>query len=96
MTKRYHDALVATCRSPWSLHFRSELFDQARRYHWLTTPHASSCRQQEHGEIRDAVLAPDIDLACTLVERHIRGDVAQAVSEFSDLARKPPARKPRK
>lgn len=83
--KRYHDALVATCRSPWSLHFRSELFDQARRYHWLKVIHARSRRQNEHLELRDAVLARDVNLSCTLIEKHIRTTVEQVASEVPGL-----------
>ena len=83
--KRFHDALVATCTSPWSLHFRSELFDQARRYHWLTMIHARSRRRNEHLELRDAVLARDADLACALIEKHIRTTVEQAASEVPGL-----------
>ena len=85
--KRYHDALVATCRSPWSLHFRSELFDQARRYHWLTMIHSRLHRRNEHLEIRDAVLARDSDLACSLLEQHIRTTVEQAVTDVPGLIR---------
>ena len=84
--KRFHDALVATCTSPWSLHFRGELFDQARRYHWLTMIHARSRRKNEHLELRDAVLAHDVDLACRLIEQHIRTTVEQAASEVPGLA----------
>ena len=79
--KRFHDSLVATCTSPWSLHFRSELFDQARRYHWLTMIHARSRRRNEHLDLRDAVLARDVDLACGLIEKHIRTTVEQAASK---------------
>jgi DNA-binding GntR family transcriptional regulator len=86
--KRFHAALVATCRSPWSLHFRAELFDQARRYHWLTMIHGSSRRKNEHLGIRDAVLARDVDLACSLIEQHIRATVEQAVSEVPGLVRR--------
>lgn len=85
--KRYHDALVATCRSPWSLHYRSELFDQARRYHWLTMIHSRLHRRNEHLEIRDAVLARDSDLACSLLEQHIRTTVEQAVTDVPGLIR---------
>lgn len=88
--KRYHDALVANCRSPWSLHFRSELFDQACRYHWLIMIHASSRRPNEHLGIRDAVLARDESLACSLVEQHIRTTVEQAASEVPGLVRRSP------
>ena len=76
---------MATCTSPWSLHFRSELFDQARRYHWLTMIHARSRRRNEHLELRDAVLARDVDLACSLIEKHIRTTVEQAASEVPGL-----------
>jgi GntR family transcriptional regulator, carbon starvation induced regulator len=85
--KRFHDSLVATCSSPWSLHFRSELFDQARRYHWLTMIHSRSHRRNEHLELRDAVLARDGDLACSLLEQHIRITVEQAVSDVPGLIR---------
>jgi GntR family transcriptional regulator, carbon starvation induced regulator len=78
---------VATCTSPWSLHFRSELFDQARRYHWLTMIHARSRRRNEHLELRDAVLARDVDLACALIEKHIRTTVELAASEVPGLTR---------
>ena len=81
----FHDALVATCTSPWSLHYRSELFDQARRYHWLTMIHARSRRRNEHLDLRDAVLARDIDASCALIERHIRTTVEQAASEVPGL-----------
>ena len=82
--KRFHDSLVATCTSPWSLHFRSELFDQARRYHWLTMIHARSRRRNDL-DLRDAVLARDVNLACSLIERHIRTTVEQAASEVPGL-----------
>ena len=83
--KHFHDALVSTCTSPWSLHFRSELFDQARRYHWLTMIHSRSRRRDEHLELRDAALARNVDKACALMEQHIRLTVEQATSEVPGL-----------
>lgn len=79
--KRFHDSLVATCRSPWLLHFRAELFDQARRYYWLTTINSRSLHPSEHLKLRDAVLARDIDYACSLLEQHIRTIVRQIVAD---------------
>jgi DNA-binding GntR family transcriptional regulator len=93
--KRYHAALVATCSSPWSLHFRNELFDQARRYQWMTMVNASVRRKSEHGDIRDAVLARDVDRACSLMEDHIRATVEQAASDVPGLARRAPTRSTR-
>lgn len=90
--KRFHDALVSTCTSPWSLHFRSELFDQARRYHWLTMVHSRTRRRDEHLELRDAVLARDIDKSCKLIEEHIRLTVAQATTEVPGLFLAPSAK----
>jgi GntR family carbon starvation induced transcriptional regulator len=90
--RRFHSALVATCRSPWSLHYRGELYDQAQRYHWLTMIHSRGNRRNEHPAIRDAVLARDIDLSCALIEKHIRTTVEQAASEVPGLIRGTPGR----
>jgi DNA-binding GntR family transcriptional regulator len=90
--RRFHSALVATCRSPWSLHYRSELYDQAQRYHWLTMIHSRMHRRNEHAAIRDAVLARDVELSCALIEKHIRTTVEQAAFEVPGLIRGAPGR----
>ena len=47
--------------------------------------HARSRRRNEHLDLRDAVLARDVDLACGLIEKHIRTTVEQAASEVPGL-----------
>ena len=49
--------------------------------------HSRLHRRNEHLEIRDAVLARDSDLACSLMERHIRTTVEQAVADVPGLIR---------
>ena len=47
--------------------------------------HARSRRRNEHLDLRDAVLARDVDLASSLIEKHIRTTVEQAASEVPGL-----------
>ena len=54
--------------------------------------HARSRRRNEHLDLRDAVLARDVDLACGLIEKHIRTTVEQAASEVPGLSRGTPGR----
>jgi DNA-binding GntR family transcriptional regulator len=52
--------------------------------------HSRKHRRNEHLAIRDAVLARDIELSCTLIEQHIRTTVEQAASEVPGLVRGTP------
>lgn len=72
---KFHDALVASCGSPWLLYFRSVLFDQARRYQALAVQLNQSLvyrGDEDHRAIMDAVLDRDEETAKKLVESHIR------------------------
>jgi GntR family transcriptional regulator, carbon starvation induced regulator len=75
--RRFHQALVSGCRSPWLLHFRSTLFDQAERYRSLGRTHRRSPRDVnvEHQQLADAALARNVAKACDLAEKHIRRTV---------------------
>ena len=71
----FHDALVASCGSPWLLYFRSVLFDQARRYQALAVQLNKSLvnrGDEDHRSIMDAVLDRDEEKAKELIESHIR------------------------
>lgn len=72
--RRFHTSLVAACGSPWLLHFRSTLFDQAERYRSLGRKYRKSSRDiaNEHKALAEAVLSRNADRACELGERHIR------------------------
>ena len=86
--RRFHSALVAACRSPWLLHFRGVLFDQAERYRSLGRMYRRSPRDigAEHQALADSVLARDIARACQLGERHIRGTVENVVNNVPGLS----------
>ena len=85
--RRFHFALVAACRSPWLLHFRGVLFDQAERYRSLGRMYRRSPRDvgAEHQALAEAVLARDVTRACRLGERHIRSTVENVVSNVPGL-----------
>jgi len=72
---QFHDALVAECRSPWLLFFRSALQSQALRYQSLAVKHhqAKVLRVvDEHKDIMDAVIGRDVKLSKKLLSDHIQ------------------------
>ncbi len=85
--RRFHHALVAAGRSPWLLHFRATLFDQAERYRSLGRIYRRSPRDigAEHQALADAVLARNVARACDLSEKHIRGTVENVVTNVPGL-----------
>jgi len=85
--RAFHDALARACGSPWLLHFRSTLYDQAHRYRRLTALHAPRGRgkSEEHRAIMEAVLARDTERAARLVEQHIRRTVDFALKHVPGL-----------
>lgn len=68
----FHLSLVAACGSRTLLAVRSDLQDKFSRYRRISVQHEPGGRdyQEEHTAISRAVLARDIDLACTLTEHH--------------------------
>jgi DNA-binding GntR family transcriptional regulator len=85
--RRFHYALVAACRSPWLLHFRSTLFDQAERYRSLGRKYRNSPRDvgAEHQALADAVLSRNVARACDLSEKHIRSTVDNVMRNVPGL-----------
>lgn len=86
--RRFHHALVAGCRSPWLLHFRSTLFDQAERYRSLGRLHRRSPRDVnvEHQQLAEAALARNVAKACDLSEKHIRRTVDNILTTVPGLS----------
>ncbi len=74
---RFHESLGAACGSPWLLHFRSILFEQALRYQRLVALHGPHKlhKKDDHRELMEAVLARNVKLASQAVEQHIRRTV---------------------
>jgi GntR family carbon starvation induced transcriptional regulator len=68
--KRFHDALVATCRSPVLQRQRRQLFDLSSRYRNLVRCVSSRDDLEEHRELKEACMARDIPLAKASIARH--------------------------
>ncbi len=85
--RRFHDAIGAACGSPWLLHFRSILFEQAQRYQRLVALHGPRMplKADDHREIMDAALARDEERASRAVEQHIRRTVDVALKHVPGL-----------
>lgn len=79
--RRFHDALVSACASPWVLRFRKTLYNQARRYRALSMKHsATPGRIDQHRQLMEATLSRNVEAACSLAEAHIR-DTAKNILE---------------
>ena len=85
--RRFHDALGAACGSPWLLHFRSVLFEQAQRYRRLTALHGPRVRrkEEEHRALMEAAIARDAPHLAALAEQHIRRTVEAALKHVPGL-----------
>ncbi len=85
--RRFHQALVAGCRSPWLLHFRGMLFDQAERYRSLGRMYRRSPRNvaADHQMLADAALARDATKAVSLAEKHIQGTLDNLLANVLGL-----------
>lgn len=72
--RRFHEALVAACDSPWLLRLREILFVQSERYRRVSVPLNSKGRDlhAEHKEIADATIARDRERACTALREHLQ------------------------
>jgi DNA-binding GntR family transcriptional regulator len=71
--KRFHEALVAACDSPWLLRMRETLYLHSERYRWMSLPRDRRQRnlQAEHEAIAAAAVARDSGKACSLLSQHI-------------------------
>lgn len=80
--REFHEAIVAACPGRWLFRLRSIMFDQLDRYRFVTkrAPEGLGGRKfEEHREIMNATLARDADLACDLIEQHIRDTSERAI-----------------
>jgi GntR family transcriptional regulator, carbon starvation induced regulator len=71
--KRFHEALVAACDSPWLLRLRETLYLHSERYRWMSFPRDRRHRNlhAEHEAIANATVARDTGKACSLLGQHI-------------------------
>ncbi len=71
--KRFHEALVAACDSPWLLRLRELLFVQSERYRRVSVPLDRAKRDLvgEHRELAEAAVARDVPRATDAIRRHL-------------------------
>ena len=71
--KRFHEALVAACDSPWLLRLRELLFVQSERYRRVSVPLDRTTRDLvgEHREIAEAAVARDPKKATEAIRAHL-------------------------
>jgi GntR family carbon starvation induced transcriptional regulator len=70
----FHAALASGCDSPWLLNLRTMLYAQSERYRHLSFALGRENRDvnAEHKAILDACLSRDPDLACRLIDDHLK------------------------
>lgn len=71
--KRFHEALVAACDSPWLLRLRELLFIQSERYRRVSVPLDRAKRDlvSEHRDIADAAVSRDVAKATAAIRAHL-------------------------
>jgi GntR family transcriptional regulator, carbon starvation induced regulator len=89
--RRYHEALVSACGSPWLIRLRGMLHRHAERYRMISLAHATAERDvhDEHEAIFDAAITRKTLRACRLIEVHLQRTtdaVRAALERRSDSA----------
>lgn len=71
--KRFHEALVAACDSPWLLRLRELLFVQSERYRRVSVPLDRAKRDlvAEHHELAEAAVSRDVPRATESIRQHL-------------------------
>ncbi len=89
--RRFHEALVAACDSPWLKRMRALLYQQSERYRRisLSTKPAGRCVHEEHHAIYEAALRRQTLRACRLTEEHLQRttDAVRAALRAAEAAR---------
>jgi DNA-binding GntR family transcriptional regulator len=71
--RRFHDALVAACPSPWLMRFRRVLWDQTQRYRALSMLQSRTPgRVDNHRHLMELAVARRQPEAMEAMEKHIR------------------------
>ncbi len=85
--EKFHEALVAASASAWLLRIRRLLYEQHKRYRFISILARDEERDvdREHQEIMEASLARDTAAACAATERHIQQTVATSERIFADM-----------
>ena len=86
--RRFHEALVSACGSPWLIRLRGMLHHHSERYRMLSLSQSVMERDvhDEHEAIYDAVIARKTLRACHLIGVHLQrtADIVRAALECPD------------
>jgi DNA-binding GntR family transcriptional regulator len=71
--RRFHDALVSACPSPWLMRFRRILWDQTQRYRSLSLMQSRTPgRVDKHRDLMELAVTRKLPEAAVAMEQHIR------------------------
>ena len=68
----FHHATISACDMPALMTTHSNVFDRYLRYHLLALDFRGKPAADEHGRLRDLVIARDAEAAVTLLTSHVR------------------------
>jgi DNA-binding GntR family transcriptional regulator len=78
---QFHQALIAACGSRTLMETHGAVFDKYLRYQMLALGFRGEVAAEEHRALLDAALARDAERAAAVLETHINGGVAHALSK---------------
>ena len=70
--RKFHRALIASCRSRWLIGFCEQLADQAYRYRQIAIGNAARDQMAEHRAIADHTIAGNADAAVAALKNHFQ------------------------
>lgn len=81
--RRFHEALVSACDSPWLMRILRQLYQQSERYRRISLLGSPATRnvREEHRAIFEATMERDVLKSCRLLEFHLNR-TAQAIAEI--------------
>ncbi|MEI4487561.1 FCD domain-containing protein [Frigidibacter sp. MR17.14] len=77
---RFHQTLISACGSRVMLQTHAEVFDHYLRYQMIALGFRPGASRPEHGALREAALARDVDRAVATLRAHVQGGVAHALA----------------
>ena len=85
--EEFHEALIAACTSTWLLRFRHILYEQHKRYRFISILAHEEDRNvhREHLEIMQTTLARDVKAACKATDYHIQRTLETSERVFAEL-----------
>ncbi|MPZ39043.1 MAG: FCD domain-containing protein [Rhizobiales bacterium] len=80
--RRFHEALISACDSPWLKRLLAQLYHQSERYRWISLVNSPADRsvKDEHHAIFEAAMQRQVLKTCRLMEFHLNR-TAQAVTD---------------